>query len=176
MSITADGVAWRIDLHLPSAQAQNAAARSVRSAFIDTTPGRTDASGPSPAALAGKRFLVIEDEPLVALDMVGSLEQAGAEIVGSVGNASDAMALIEKFRPDAALLDGNLAGQPVADIASALTRENVPFAFVTGYGRESLPAAYRSADVLAKPFSQEQLLETAARLVRPSANVKKLRP
>jgi hypothetical protein len=41
--------------------------------------------------LAGKRFLVVEEEPLVALDMVAGLEQGGAESMGSFGNTLDAL-------------------------------------------------------------------------------------
>ena len=44
--------------------------------------------------LAGKRFLIIEDEPLVALDVMSSLDEAGVESVGPVGSASEALALI----------------------------------------------------------------------------------
>src|SRR5262249_26361905 len=118
---------------------------------------------------------VVEDEPLVALEIAASLEQAGAEMSGVVGSASDALVLIERTTLDAALLDGNLHGQHVGDIAAALTRKNVPFVFVTGYGPESLPPAFAGADLLSKPFSQRQLFETAASLVRKPADVHRLR-
>jgi hypothetical protein len=54
---------------------------------------------------------------------------------------------------DAALLDANLGRRPVDDIAAALTRHHVPFAFVTGYGREDLPQAFAVAAMLSKPSS-----------------------
>jgi hypothetical protein len=47
-----------------------------------------------------------------------------------------------------------------------LTRRNIPFAFVTGYGRQALPESFGQSPMLTKPFTQEQLLQTAARLVR----------
>jgi hypothetical protein len=47
------------------------------------------------------------------------------------------------------LLDGNLCGQPVDDIAAALAREKVPFVFITGYGRQSLPKASANAGISA---------------------------
>jgi hypothetical protein len=65
---------------------------------------------------------------------------------------------------DAALLDANLHGKPVDEIAAALTQRNVPFAFVTGYGRDSLPASFRTAPVISKPFTTEQLLDETRRL------------
>jgi hypothetical protein len=76
---------------------------------------------------------------------------------------------------DGALLDGNLHGKPVDDIAAALTRQNIPFLFVTGYGRETLPLAFRQAAILGKPFTDQQLLEAAEKLMPPSADMLRLR-
>ena len=66
---------------------------------------------------------------------------------------------------DGVLLDANLRGEPVGDVAAALTRRNIPFVFVTGYGRQALPEGFGQSTVLTKPFTQEQLLQTAVRLV-----------
>jgi len=87
-------------------------------------------------------------------------------LIGPVGSTAEALALIERTTFDAALLDANLLGQPVSEIAAALTRKRVPFAFVTGYGREGLPEAFARAALLPKPFSQEQLLGVASGLVQ----------
>jgi hypothetical protein len=46
--------------------------------------------------LAGMRFLVVEDEPLIALDIVPVLERAGALVAGPVGTVDEALLLIEK--------------------------------------------------------------------------------
>jgi len=174
MSMEADGVRWQIALPLPrhrTATMTSPPADVAEAALAREAAGRIDIDTP----LAGHCFLVVEDEPLVALDVVASLEQAGADIAGSVGSAAEALALIGSKRLDAALLDANLAGRPVDDIAAALTRRNVPFAFVTGYGRESLPQAFADAPVLSKPFSQQQLLDAATALVRRADNVRRLR-
>jgi len=119
-----------------------------------------------PPRLAGKRFLIVEDEPLVALDLVAGLKKGGAEVLGPVGTAQDALRLIEGTLLHGALLDANLRGHPVDDIAAALTRRRVPFVFVTGYGRESLPHAFSRVAMLSKPFSVQQLLDAADQLVR----------
>jgi CheY-like chemotaxis protein len=63
------------------------------------------------------------------------------------------------------LLDANLHGEPAGEIAAALTRRNIPFVFVTGYGRQASPESFGQSPMLTKPFTQEQLLQTAARLV-----------
>jgi CheY-like chemotaxis protein len=67
----------------------------------------------------------------------------------------------------AVLLDANLRGRLADDTAAALARRNIPFVFVTGYGREALPESFGQSSMLTKPFTQEQLVEAATQLERP---------
>jgi hypothetical protein len=46
---------------------------------------------------------------------------------------------------------------------------------VSGYGRESLPWIFGTVALLAKPFSQAQLLEVATQLIEPAASVVRLK-
>jgi two-component sensor histidine kinase len=175
MLTTAEGVVWDITLRLPRPLAQSATSQAAPE--LVSTPGRQQikvADRPH-GKLAGKRFLVVEDEPLVAIDLSAGLQGAGAEVVASTGSASAALNIIESRPLDAALLDGNLHGRPVDEIAAALTRRKVPFAFVSGYGRESLPRIFGTVALLAKPFSQAQLLEVATQLIEPAASVVRLK-
>src|SRR5690606_36623500 len=94
-------------------------------------------------SLYGKRILIVEDEPLVAMDMAASLVAAGCEVAGPAGNLRDAKRLVADADFDAALLDANLAGSPVDELAAALARLEIPFAFATGYGQESLLSGFR---------------------------------
>ena len=66
----------------------------------------------------------------------------------------------------AVLLDANLRGRPAGHIAAALARRNIPFVFVTGYGREALPESFGQSSMLTKPFTQEQLVEAATQLIQ----------
>lgn len=159
MRISAEGISWDVDIPLP------------RFAFPATE------TGPEPQAVAlqpptvreptliGKRILIIEDEPLVALDLQDTLESAGAVVVAMIASVADALNVVKSERLDAAVLDGNLHGNPVDEIAAALTRSNVPFVFISGYGRESLPRGFGSAPLLNKPFSSSALLEVTTRLL-----------
>jgi two-component sensor histidine kinase len=133
---------------------------------------RPDAGQPT---LKGKRILIIEDEPLISMDLEANLTRAGCDIVGPASTLDQAKLLVEKADFDAALVDANLAGRPVDELASALTRRNIPFAFVTGYGREALPAAFGAGIVLDKPFTQEQLLTMVGQLFDRGAGVVQLR-
>jgi CheY-like chemotaxis protein len=172
MSIETEGVVWNIALPLREHQPMTApGSKFVIGAAHEAAAGVAK----EPSRLAGKRFLVVEDEPLVALDIVATLESAGAKVMGSAGTAKDALNIIDKMPLDAALLDANLRGYPVDEIAAGLTAHNVPFLFVTGYAPGSLPKAFAATPMLAKPFSQEQLVAAAASLVQVPAAVHRLR-
>ncbi len=171
MSIEARGIAWHITIPLPADVPSLDATRT--SQMVDVAPKQPPTADTPAAPLQGRRLLVVEDEPLVSMDIRAGLEDAGAEVVGPAGTSEEALALIETRRIDAALLDGNLRGRPVDDIAAALARRNIPFAFVTGYGAQSLPRPFTQAAILSKPFSRQQLLEAAVQLLdRPKAAVR----
>jgi CheY-like chemotaxis protein len=111
-----------------------------------------------------KSVLVVEDEFLVALDMETILAEAGFDVVGPVGNVADALRLIAQSPPDAALLDNNLNGESATAVAEALSAMHVPFAFVSGNDRESLPSAFTSVLLVRKPYDATRLVETAISL------------
>ncbi len=122
--------------------------------------------------IEGKRILVVDDEPLIAMDIATSLEDEGCIVIGPASTVEKALTLIEMAGIDAALLDANLAGAPVDVIAAALTRRKIPFAFVTGYGREGLPKAFQRAALIKKPFERSHLIEVVQQLTaRPAGAV-----
>ncbi len=112
--------------------------------------------------MAAMRILVVEDEFLIALDIAAALEQAGLAVVGPAGTVGDALHAIAAEDVHGALLDAHLAGEPVGRVADALKARNIPFAFVSGYGREQLPAAHRNAALVKKPFTDRDLLAAIA--------------
>jgi CheY-like chemotaxis protein len=114
--------------------------------------------------VSGKRILVVEDGPLVAFALAMSLADAGCIVIGPAGTVAEAKRLIDEAPFDGALLDVKLTGEAVDEVAAMLARMNAPFAFVTGSAREDLPAAFRDAPILAKPFTEENLLSTVAQL------------
>jgi PAS domain S-box-containing protein len=112
------------------------------------------------------RILIVEDEPLIALELEQALIATGFSVVGPVGTVGGALKLIETEQVDAALLDANLAGHPVDEVAAALTRANIPFAFATGHDREGLPQSFASAPILRKPFNSAEVVAMVSDIMR----------
>jgi DNA-binding response OmpR family regulator len=84
--------------------------------------------------LQGWCVLVVEDEMLIAMELESLLERRGCAVLGPAKTVGRALALPDRERPDAALLDLDLNGHPVTAVAAALTAQDVPFVLVTWYG------------------------------------------
>jgi len=123
----------------------------------------------------GRRILIVEDEPLLAMELETNLNALGCKTLRSAATLNAAKAAIGDSGCDAALVDVNLGGRQADELAVALTRKNIPFAFVTGYGREGLPAGFKEVAILSKPFAKEELLVVLAQLLQPSSDVVRLR-
>jgi DNA-binding response OmpR family regulator len=113
--------------------------------------------------LAGRRLLLVEDELMVAMALEDALAEAGLVIVGPVARVNRAVALAQEQAVDVALLDINLAGERVFPVADVLAAKGVPFLFLTGYSKSSLPPEYSSRPVLSKPCDMRVLLAEIGR-------------
>lgn len=117
--------------------------------------------------LRGQTVLVVEDEALVAMEFASVLEQQGCVVIGPAASVARALALIEKQRPDAALLDLNLNGTSALPVAAILGEQNVPFVVVTGYGAAPPNDELRQAPRLTKPVRECDLVRTLRQLLAP---------
>ena len=106
---------------------------------------------------AMKRVLLAEDEAIIGMMMREFLLEYGLFVVGPCCTASEALAASSGSDFDCAILDLNLGGESVYPVATALAERKVPFAFVTGYGRESLDGRFADVPILQKPITRENL-------------------
>jgi CheY-like chemotaxis protein len=121
--------------------------------------------------LEGCRILVVEDEYLIADDMRGALLDAGAEVLGPVPTLDAAMSLVAaEPRLDAALLDINLGGTMVFDLADTLTSRSVPFVFATGYDDSAIPDRFADVPRLEKPVKPRKVLAALGPLLGGQAS------
>ncbi|MEJ0068445.1 MAG: response regulator [Pseudomonadota bacterium] len=104
---------------------------------------------------------MVEDEHLLAANLVDSLRRIGLEVGGVASNRADATALIEQHGFDIAFIDLFLGreyhGLDLARLASARA---VAVVLVTGQLSHTISdtlASLRSAALLTKPFSIDQL-------------------
>lgn len=112
--------------------------------------------------LTGKTILVVEDDFLVGHDLRAFLEDAGAAVVGPVGNVAQACTVARERDIDGAVLDVRLWTETAAPVAVELATREVPFIVVSGHAPEEIPPAMRGAAYLAKPVRRLELVDVAA--------------
>lgn len=80
----------------------------------------------------GKKVLVVEDEPIIAMDLKMSLGDLGYDVIGPTATADKALELIKDNKPDIAVLDFNIRGGTSEEIALYLIEQGVPVIFLSG--------------------------------------------
>ncbi|HEX7498715.1 MAG TPA: PAS domain S-box protein, partial [Polyangia bacterium] len=115
--------------------------------------------------MGSARILVVEDEAIVAHDIVRQLERFGHHVVADTPCGEEAVELAAKLRPDLVLMDIQLAGaMDGIDAALAIRRDtSAPVVFLTAFATEPVLQRVKQASpfgYLVKPFDPQQL-ETA---------------
>jgi DNA-binding NarL/FixJ family response regulator len=108
-------------------------------------------------------ILIVEDEPLIAEDIRGYLEDSGFEVLGLVHEGEEALELLKSSQPDALLLDINLGdGMDGITLAGEIRKNyDFPFVFLTSHAdkatleraKQTIPSGY-----LLKPFDGKSLM------------------
>lgn len=117
--------------------------------------------------LSGKRVLLVEDEALVAMLVEDMLADQGCVVAAAAARLADALSLARDpaLDVDLAILDVNLAGEPVFGVAEALASRGVPFAFATGYGAGGLPEGWKNRPTLQKPFTAADVTQVLEQIL-----------
>ena len=139
--------------------------------LVAVAPGAAEAERKDPGTMSdlrGVRFLVVEDDALVAFDLEAILTAAGCTVLGPVGDVEHAVQVATQASFEAALLDIHLRGEMVYPVADILIGRGVPFMFLTGYDLQDLPSRFRQRPLSRKPYSAASLLaKLAEMLARP---------
>lgn len=108
--------------------------------------------------LIGCFVLIVEDEPIIALDIARAFEKAGAQVVLS-RTLQDAMARAELPGLTAAVIDHALHdGLTTSDVCARLKERSIPFIVYSGYSK--LEGACASGELVQKPTSPAILVTT----------------
>lgn len=111
-----------------------------------------------PADRVPDDVLIVEDDPIIALDFEDRILGFGVKMVRTAGNVTRALEMIADRAPDFALLDIGLVREKSFAVAERLDALEIPFAFVTGYGADvRLPAAFAQRPRLPKPCPSDAL-------------------
>jgi DNA-binding response OmpR family regulator len=115
------------------------------------------------AILKDRAILIVEDEPLIAMEIVRAFESAGARVL-KTSTLRQALVLVEDDVLSAAVLDHGLTDGDSSKLCERLKELGIPFVVRSGYS--AVDGACRDAVFVAKPENPEVLVTTVERLLR----------
>jgi len=125
----------------------------------------------------GSKVLVVEDEAVIAMDIVVTIMSVGHTVVAVADNLQRAVEAAKKYEPDLALVDVQLKdGDSGLEVARIMKANGIPSIFVTGFP-EALLTGKRGepAFVLTKPFDPHALAAMISQVLagRPRQGARK---
>src|ERR1700748_2992221 len=109
------------------------------------------------------RVLIIEDEPIIALDLENLVTELGHKVVAIAATKDDAVAKARSERPGLVLADINLGegGSGIDAVSEILASFDIPVIFITAYPEKLLTGERPEPTYLiAKPFLPETVQAT----------------
>ena len=104
---------------------------------------------------AATDVLIIEDEPVIAMDIEELVQSCGHNVVGVAATEAEAVEMAERTRPGLILADINLGvgGDGTMAVSRIMRHHYAPVIFVTAYPERLLTGeALEPAFVITKPF------------------------
>ena len=113
------------------------------------------------------KILVVEDDALIAMELEERLQELGYEVLGPVATVEEAERAIAETRPDAALLDANLAGVSSVPIGVQAGGHGRAAGVLHGLRPDQEPPPeLANAPILTKPISDADLVAALKKLRR----------
>ena len=107
------------------------------------------------------RVVVAEDEALIRMDVVATLQEAGYEVVGEGANGEEAVKLATEFEPDLVVMDIKMPKLDGISAAEKISELKIPVVLLTAFSQADLVARAADAGAMAyvtKPFKPSDLL------------------
>jgi DNA-binding NtrC family response regulator len=105
--------------------------------------------------LRGRSILVVEDEPLIVLDVERALRDAGANVL-SACTLRRGLQLVDRAGLSVAVLDYRLANADCRVISNRLQERRIPFVIYSGYSE--IRKVFPNATVVLKPAVLDDLV------------------
>lgn len=120
--------------------------------------------------LAGKTVLILENEPLIALDIATMLKEVGC-IPLSVPRIDCALTVLAEEAVHVVVLDlfeaGVKEGARRGELAAVLHAQSIPYVFLVGGHSDCLETTYRTDTLrVGKPISPGELVSTVANALK----------
>lgn len=107
------------------------------------------------------RVLIVDDEPVIRLDLRTMLESMGHEVVGEADNGVDALQLARSLQPDLVIADLMMPEMDGIELSRQLAKERIaPVLVLTAYSEPEMVLGADRAGVLGylvKPFREADL-------------------
>lgn len=116
-----------------------------------------------------KRILIVEDEPLLALDLEGMIAEFMRADFVVCRLAADALHEVETKSFDFALLDIDVVDGTTFGLAQALARRGERFAFVSGSNSREVAMGYGATDYVSKPYRSSDIRRVVEHGLRAAA-------
>ncbi len=113
-----------------------------------------------------RQVLLVENEPVIAMDLAAHLADHGLRVAGPFSRCGDALAWLVQGEPDCAVIDVFLQDGSGFEIARELRRRGTPYVFFSG-ATQSGPEAlgeWGEATWVAKPVAASHLVRILADL------------
>ena len=107
------------------------------------------------------RVVVVEDEALIRMDVVATLEEAGFEIVGEGADGEEAISLAKEHEPDLVVMDIKMPKLDGISAAEKIAELKIPVVLLTAFSQTDLVSRAAEAGAMAyvtKPFKPADLL------------------
>jgi DNA-binding response OmpR family regulator len=112
--------------------------------------------------LAGQPILIVEDEPLIALDLADAINAAGGQATIAFSR-QQGLSLVRAERWSAAVLDYTLPDGDCLPISDWLVENQIPFVVYTGH--RAVRGSCASALLLPKPFAASTIASEIEQLI-----------
>ncbi len=107
------------------------------------------------------RAVVVEDEALIRMDVVSTLEEAGFEIVGEGADGEEAISLAKEHEPDIVVMDIKMPKLDGISAAEKIAELKIPVVLLTAFSQTDLVSRAAEAGAMSyvtKPFKPGDLL------------------
>ena len=114
-------------------------------------------------SLTGRSILIVEDDPIIVIDITQAFEDSGAELT-TTNTLRHALLLVEHDGLSVAILDHALGDGNSSLLCARLRERGIPFIIYSGY--EKVEGACQGAPHITKPASHQVLRAAVEDLIR----------